>query len=147
MIHCCFLAESEGFEPSVPERYTGFRDQLLRPLGQLSIYINWQMPDDRTIQFLLLGSVAVQNGNSTVKQRSTRIQPIPGRRKENRKEIFLLLSFQTAEKPVIMRVCRAQDSMNPTTFRVKLVTTTSIRFRIEYSIYSILSHDFESAPL
>lgn len=109
--------------------------------------INWQMPDDRTIQFLLLGSVAVQNGNSTVKQRSTRIQPIPGRRKENRKEIFLLLSFQTAEKPVIMRVCGVQDSMNPTTFRVKLVTTTSIRFRIEYSIYAILSHDFESAPL
>ena len=32
-------------------------------------------------------------------------------------------------------------------FRVKLVTTTSIRFRIEYLIYAILSHDFESAPL
>lgn len=32
------LAESEGFEPSVPKRYTGFRDQLLQPLGQLSIY-------------------------------------------------------------------------------------------------------------
>ena len=42
---------------------------------------------------------------------------------------------------------RTHVPLRTTWFRVTLVTTTSIRFRIEYSIYSILSHDFESAPL
>lgn len=34
---CSLLAESQGFEPWAPERCNGFRDHLLRPLGQLSL--------------------------------------------------------------------------------------------------------------
>ena len=32
-----FLAERVGFEPTVPLSITGFQDQLLKPLGHLSI--------------------------------------------------------------------------------------------------------------
>ncbi len=33
-----FLAESVGFEPTVPFGITSFQDWLLKPLGQLSMY-------------------------------------------------------------------------------------------------------------
>ena len=33
------LAERVGFEPTVPLSITGFQDQLLKPLGHLSIFI------------------------------------------------------------------------------------------------------------
>ena len=32
------LAERVGFEPTVPLSITGFQDQLLKPLGHLSVY-------------------------------------------------------------------------------------------------------------
>ena len=32
------MAERVGFEPTVPFGITGFQDQLLKPLGHLSIY-------------------------------------------------------------------------------------------------------------
>ena len=32
------LAERVGFEPTAPFGVTGFQDQLLKPLGHLSIY-------------------------------------------------------------------------------------------------------------
>ena len=34
---CPNMAESVGFEPTVPCGITGFQDRLLKPLGQLSI--------------------------------------------------------------------------------------------------------------
>ena len=33
------MAERVGFEPTAPFGVTGFQDQLLKPLGHLSIYI------------------------------------------------------------------------------------------------------------
>ena len=32
------MAERVGFEPTVPLSITGFQDQLLKPLGHLSIF-------------------------------------------------------------------------------------------------------------
>ena len=34
------MAERVGFEPTVPLSITGFQDQLLKPLGHLSVLIN-----------------------------------------------------------------------------------------------------------
>ena len=34
-----YMAERVGFEPTVPFGITGFQDQLLKPLGHLSIWI------------------------------------------------------------------------------------------------------------
>ena len=37
-LHPDNMAERVGFEPTVPFGITGFQDQLLKPLGRLSIY-------------------------------------------------------------------------------------------------------------
>ena len=39
--HQAFLAERVGFEPTARCRVTGFQDQLLKPLGHLSIDKNY----------------------------------------------------------------------------------------------------------
>ena len=36
-VYFLFLAERVGFEPTVPLSITGFQDQLLKPLGHLSM--------------------------------------------------------------------------------------------------------------
>ena len=36
-LHLELMAEKEGFEPTVPLSITGFQDQLLKPLGHLSM--------------------------------------------------------------------------------------------------------------
>ena len=43
-----YLAEREGFEPPVPCGITGFQDQLLKPLGHLSIalFLSWKVSRD-----------------------------------------------------------------------------------------------------
>ena len=35
-----YMAERVGFEPTVPFGITGFQDQLLKPLGHLSLYVD-----------------------------------------------------------------------------------------------------------
>ena len=37
------LAERVGFEPTVPLSITGFQDQLLKPLGHLSVYFAFML--------------------------------------------------------------------------------------------------------
>ena len=38
------MAERVGFEPTVRCRITGFQDQLLKPLGHLSVYTELIQP-------------------------------------------------------------------------------------------------------
>ena len=38
-VYFLFLAERVGFEPTVPLSITGFQDQLLKPLGHLSVLV------------------------------------------------------------------------------------------------------------
>ena len=42
-VYFLFLAERVGFEPTVPLSITGFQDQLLKPLGHLSVYFAFML--------------------------------------------------------------------------------------------------------
>ena len=53
-----FMAERVGFEPTVPLSITGFQDQLLKPLGHLSII--GDPSGDRTRDTLIKSQVLCQ---------------------------------------------------------------------------------------
>ena len=47
-VYFLFLAERVGFEPTVPLSITGFQDQLLKPLGHLSVLVTHRRFELRT---------------------------------------------------------------------------------------------------